>query len=90
MTQTEASGKGHMPATFNRLDPCGLYLSPNFALPSAINIAIRRFPSFEAGLEYLRTEVRPDSRKFYRKDAISRIVLTIFDIANGICDVTAM
>jgi hypothetical protein len=55
-----------MPATFNRLDPCGLYLSPNFALPSAINIAIRRFPSFEAGLEYLRVEVRPDSRKFYR------------------------
>jgi hypothetical protein len=55
-----------MPATFNRLDPCGLYLSPDFALPSAINIAIRRFPSFEAGLEYLRTEVRPESRKFYR------------------------
>jgi hypothetical protein len=55
-----------MPATFIGLDPCGLYLSPNFAPPSAINIAIRYFPSFEAGFEYLRTEVRPDSRKFYR------------------------
>jgi hypothetical protein len=72
-----------MPATFNRLDPCALYLSPSFAVPSAINIAIRRFESFDAGLEYLRTEVRPDSRKFYRIITASGAVFEGKDFENG-------
>jgi hypothetical protein len=72
-----------MPATFNRLDPCALYLSPNFAVPSAINIAIRRFSSFEIGLEYLKTEVRPESRKFYRIITASGAVFEGQDFAEG-------
>jgi hypothetical protein len=55
-----------MIATLNQHESCGLYLSPNFALPSAVNIAIRQFLSFDAGLEYLRSQVRPDARRFYR------------------------
>jgi hypothetical protein len=55
-----------MMSTLNRYEPCGLYLSPKHAAPSATNVVIRRFSSFEAGVKYLKTQVRADARHLYR------------------------